>query len=56
MVMQKIGTCIEMVRLAIDFVVVFARAVDLVASENSSALDTQRSPRYTVSSPLVGIL
>uniref|UniRef100_A0A7N0SZX0 Uncharacterized protein n=1 Tax=Kalanchoe fedtschenkoi TaxID=63787 RepID=A0A7N0SZX0_KALFE len=58
MVMHKLGMCIELVRLAIDFVIVFAQAVELVVSENSSSALSTRStnPSYTVSSPPVGIL
>uniref|UniRef100_A0A7N0TLU6 Uncharacterized protein n=1 Tax=Kalanchoe fedtschenkoi TaxID=63787 RepID=A0A7N0TLU6_KALFE len=54
--MQKLGMCIELVRMAVNFVIVFVRAVDLVINEGSSSALSARSPVYTVSSPLVGVL
>ncbi|KAM6541696.1 hypothetical protein CsatB_006143 [Cannabis sativa] len=59
MVIQRLEMCIEMVKMAIDFVIVVAEAVEIVIHQNSSPSSSSSrnsALQSTAHVPFVGFL
>nr|XP_009786559.1 PREDICTED: uncharacterized protein LOC104234657 [Nicotiana sylvestris] len=59
MVIQKLEMCIEMVKLLIEFAVVFVEAVGTVVCQSRSflqLLSSTESSNYVILAPYVGLL
>ncbi|KAG8497941.1 hypothetical protein CXB51_006654 [Gossypium anomalum] len=56
MVLQRLEICVELMKLAVDFVVVVAEAVGIVIHQNHSPPVMTASRSFATSVPLIGFL